>query len=144
VFGGKWLTITMPELADFADQRFSRESLLRFRRHRRRRRRHAAARRLQSGAIVKTPDVGGTIFLDPKTYQLRITLVSLVNLTKQLRSQISGQSIKIAFKDAIDGVPVIDVVSSVVFPSRQRQGAGARAVNRRSAGACIRFLRGKP
>ena len=102
VFGGKWLTVTMPELADFADQRFLEnhcfdfggidvvdgDTLLRV--------------DFSPAPVVKTPDVGGTIFLDPRTYQLRMTLVSLVNLTKQLRSQISGQSIKIAFKEAIE------------------------------------------
>jgi len=144
VFGGKWLTITMPELADFADQRFLEnhcfdfggidvvdgDTLLRV--------------DFSPAPIVKTPDVGGTIFLDPKTYQLRITLVSLVNLTKQLRSQISGQSIKIAFKDAIDGVPVIDVVSSVVFPRDNGKGPALEPSTEDQRALVIRFLRGKP
>jgi len=144
VFGGKWLTVTMPELADFADQRFLEnhcfdfggvdvidgDTLLRV--------------DFVPAPIVRTPDVGGTIFLDPKSYQLRMTLVSLVNLTKQLRSQISGQSIKVAFKEAIDGVPVIDVVSSVVFPRDDAKVPTLEPSTENQRALAVRFLRGKP
>jgi len=144
VFGGKWLTITMPELADFADQRFLEnhcfdfggtdvvdgDTLLRV--------------DFTPAPIVRTPDVGGTIFLDPKTYQLRVTLVSLVNLTRQLRSQISGQSIKITFKEAIDGVPVINVVSSVVFPRDDAKHPSLEPSTEDQRALAVRFLRGKP
>jgi hypothetical protein len=88
--------------------------------------------------------VGGTIFLDPKTYQLRVTLVSLVNLTKQLRSQISGQSIKVSFREAIEGVPVIDVVSSVVFPRDDAKVPTLEPSTENQRALAVRFLRGKP
>jgi hypothetical protein len=144
VFGGRWLTITMPELADFADQRFLEnhcfdfggidvvdgDTLLRV--------------DFSPAPVVRTPDVGGTIFLDPKTYQLRLTLVSLVNLTKQLRSQISGQSIKVSFKEAIEGVPVIDVVSSVVFPRENAKTPSLEPSTEDQRALAVRFLKGKP
>jgi hypothetical protein len=144
VFGGRWLTITMPELSDFADQRFLEnhcfdfggidvvdgDTLLRV--------------DFNPAPVVRTPDVGGTIYLDPKTYQLRLTHVSLVNLTKQLRSQISGQSIRVTFKEAIDGVPVIDVVSSVVFPRDDPKGPVLEPSTENQRALAVRFLKGKP
>jgi hypothetical protein len=144
VFGGHWLTITMPELADFADQRFLEnhcfdfggvdvvdgDTLLRV--------------DFNPAPVIRTPDVGGTIYLDPKTYQLRLTHVSLVNLTRQLRSQISGQSIRISFKEAIDGVPIIDVVSSVVFPRDDPKGPPLEPSTENQRALAVRFLKGKP
>lgn len=144
VFGGKWLTITMPELADFADERFLEnhcfdfggvdvvdgDTLLRV--------------DFNPAPVVHTPDVGGTIYLDPKTYQLRLTLISLVNLTKQLRQQISGQSIRATFKEAIAGVPVIDVVSSVVFPHEDPKGPALEPATEDQRALAVRFLKGKP
>jgi hypothetical protein len=144
VFGGKWLTVTMPELADFADQRFLEnhcfdfggvdvvdgDTLLRV--------------DFDPAPVVRTPDVGGTIYLDPKTYQLRITNVSLVNLTKQLRSQISGQSIRVKFKEAIAGVPIIDAVSSVVFPRDDGKKPVGEPATEEQRTLLVKFLKGKP
>jgi len=143
-FGGKWLTITMPELADFADQRFLEnhcfdfggidvvggDTLLRM--------------DFAPAPIVHTPDVGGTIFLDPKTYQLRELRLSLVNLSKQLRSQISGQSIRATFKEAIAGVPVVDAVSSIVLPRDDGKGTPSEPATENQRALTVRFLKGKP
>jgi len=143
-FGGKWLTVTMPELADFADQRFLEnhcfdfegvdviggDTLLRV--------------DFVPAPAVHTPDVGGTIYLDPKTYQLRITEVSLVNLTKQLRSQISGQSIRITFKEVIAGVPIIDAVSSIVFPHEDPKGPALEPATENQRALAVKFLKGRP
>ena len=144
VFGGKWLTVTMPELADFADERFlenhcfdyggidviNGDTLLRV--------------DFNPAPVVRTPDVGGTIFLDPKTYQLRLALMSLVNLTKQLRQQISGQTIRATFKEVVDGVPVVDVVSSVVFPRENPKGPPLEPATEDQRALEVRFLKGKP
>ena len=75
--------------------------------------------------VVHDPDVAGTIFLDPTSYQLRITDLSLVNLTRQLRGQMSGQSIRAHFQEVIPGVPVLNAVSSVVYPKDDRRRAAA-------------------
>ncbi len=144
VFVGRWSTITMPELADFADERFllnhcfdfggvevvDGDSLLRV--------------DFTPAPVVHTPDVAGTIFLDAKTYQLRITDLALVNLTRQLRNQMSGQSIRAHFTEVIPGVPVLNRVSSVVLPvDDPRAGPREPATeNHRILG--VRFLRGRP
>jgi len=143
-FGGKWYTVTMPELADFADQRFLEnhcfdfggedvfdgDTLLRM--------------DFAPAPVVHTPDVGGAIFLDPKTYQLRMMQLTLVNLTKQLRDQISGQSIIVRFKEAVAGVPVIDRVQSMVLPRDDAKGLAAEPATEDQRALRVRFLKGRP
>jgi hypothetical protein len=144
VFGGKWWTITMPELADFADEVFLKshcfeyggidvvdgDTLLRI--------------DFNPAESIRDPDVGGTIFLDPKTYQLRITMVSLVNLTKRLRDQVSGQAIRADFKEIIPGVPVIDYVSSVVFPRDDPKAPPTEPATETQRTLSVKFLKGRP
>jgi len=142
--GGKWYTITMPELADFADQRFLEnhcfdfggeevfdgDTLLRM--------------DFAPAPVVHTPDVGGSIFLDSKTYQIRMMQLTLVNLTKQLRDQISGQSIVARFKEPFAGVPVIDRVQSMVIPRSDGKGAASEPSTEDQRSLRVRFLKGKP
>ena len=144
VFAGRWSTVTMPELADFADERFllnhcfdyggmelvDGDSLLRI--------------DFTPTPVVHTPDVAGTIFLDPKSYQLRITDLALVNLTRQLRGQMSGQSIRAHFQEVIPGVPVLNAVSSVVYPKDDRSAAPQEPSTEHHRILRVRFLRGKP
>ena len=143
-FGGKWYTVTMPELADFADQRFLEnhcfdfggedvfdgDTLLRM--------------DFVPAPAVHTPDVGGAIFLDPKTYQLRMMQLSLVNLSKQLRDQISGQSIIARFKEPVIGVPVIDKVQSMVLPREDAKGLASEPATEDQRALRVRFLKGRP
>ncbi len=143
-FGGKWYTITMPELADFADQRFLEnhcfdfggeevfegDTLLRM--------------DFMPAPVVRTPDVGGAIFLDPKTYQIRMMQLTLVNLTKQLRDQISGQSIVARFKEPFAGVPVIDRVQSMVIPRGDAKGLASEPATEDQRSLRVRFLKGRP
>jgi hypothetical protein len=142
--GGTWYTVTMPELADFADQRFLEnhcfdfggedvfegDTLLRM--------------DFVPAPVVHTPDVGGSIFLDPKTYQLRMMQLSLVNLTKQLRDQISGQSIIAKFREPFAGVPVIDKVQSMVIPREDAKGLASEPATEDKRALRVRFLRGRP
>jgi hypothetical protein len=143
-FGGKWYTIMMPELADFADQRFLEnhcfdfggedvvdgDTLLRM--------------DFAPAPVVKTADVGGAVFLDPKTYQLRMMHLILVNLPKQLRSQISGQSIIAKFQEPIAGVPVIAKVQSMVIPREDAKGLASEPATEDQRALRVRFLKGKP
>jgi Carboxypeptidase regulatory-like domain len=144
VFAGRWSTITMPELADFADERFLLNHCFEF-----------AGVELVDGdsllridftptPVVHTPDVAGTIFLDPKSYQLRITDLSLVNLTRQLRGQMSGQSIRAHFQEVIPGVPVLNAVASVVFPKEDHNAGPQEPATEHHRILRVRFLRGKP
>lgn len=144
VFGGKWTTVKLPELADFADQRFldahcfdysgleafDGDTLIRI--------------DFVPAPAVRTPDIGGAIFLDPKSYQLRSMFVSLVNLTRELKRRIGGQSIRADFREIIPGVPVIDHVSSMVYPRDDPTAAPTEPATETQRTLNVRFLRGKP
>jgi len=144
VFGGKWITLTMPELADFADPTFldnhcfdyaglesvDGDTLI--------------AVDFRPAPVVRQPDVSGTLFLDPRTYQLRLTLVTLVNLTKNLEDQISGQAVRATFKEILPGVPVLDVVSSAVFPKIDPKKAATEPATETQRTLSVRFLNGRP
>jgi hypothetical protein len=144
VFAGKWSTITMPELADFADERFllnhcfdfsgidavDGDSLIRI--------------DFTPAPVVHDPDVAGTIFLDRVNYQLRITDISVVNLTKRLRDQMGGQSIRARFHEVIPGVPVLNSVSSMVYPKDDPKHPPQEPATEDHRVLSVKFLRGRP
>lgn len=144
VFAGRWSTLTMPELADFADDSFLNSHCFDF-----------GGTEVVNGdtllrvdfvpaPAIRTPDVSGAIYLDRKTYQLRATTLSLVNLTRQLRRAMASQSVRTDFKEAIPGVPVIDRVSSLVFPKEDDKQLPTEPATETHRTLAIRFLKGKP
>jgi hypothetical protein len=141
---GKWTTLTLPELPDYADQTFLEnhcfdysgievvdgDSLFRI--------------DFQPLPSIHAPDVAGTIMLDRKTYQLRSTLVSLVNLTKDLQKQIGGQSVEAVFREVAPGVPVVDHVSSVIYPIDKGDGHTPEPATESQRTLRVQFRKGKP
>jgi hypothetical protein len=67
-----------------------------------------------------------------------------VNLTKQLRDQISGQSIVARFKEPYAGVPVIDRVQSMVIPRSDVKGLASEPATEDQRSLHVRFLKGRP
>lgn len=144
VFAGRWSTLTMPELADFADEVFLNshcfdfegtdvvdgDTLLRI--------------DFIPAPTIHTPDVSGTIYLDRKTYQLRATLLSLVNFNRQLRDALAGQAVRADFREAIPGVPVVHRISSLVFPSEDAKHTPTEPSTETHRTLGIRFLKGRP
>jgi hypothetical protein len=143
-FGGKWFTVTMPALADFGDQRFLENHCFDF----------GGADVFEGDSVlrldfvpapsVRTLDVGGSIFLDPKTFQVRVMQLALVNLTKQLKRQISGQSIVARFKEPFAGVPVVDRIQSMVLPRDDAKGLASEPSTEDQRALRVRFLKGRP
>ena len=144
VFGGKWITLTMPELADFADSTFLDNHCFDFAGLESVDGDTLIAVDFRPAPVVRQPDVSGTLFLDPKTYQLRLTLVALVNLTKHLEDQISGQVVRATFKEILPGVPVLDVVSSAVFPKTEPNKPSTEPATETQRTLFVRFLSGRP
>jgi hypothetical protein len=144
VFAGKWSTIRLPELADFANEPFLLNHCFDY----------GGAEVLNGDTLLRidfvpapavhSPDVAGAIFLDRKTFQLRTTELTLVNLTKTMRERLAGQSIRADFKEVIPGVPVVDRVSSVVFPRDDQNGPPMEPATETHRTLAIRFLRGRP
>jgi hypothetical protein len=144
VFAGKWATVRLPELADFANETFllnhcfdyggaevvNGDTLLRI--------------DFVPAPAIHSPDVAGAIFLDRKTFQLRTTELTLVNLTKAMRETLAGQSIRADFKEVIPGVPVVDHVSSVVFPKDDPKAPPVEPATETHRTLAIRFLHGRP
>jgi hypothetical protein len=95
-------------------------------------------------SFIRSPDVGGTIFLDAKTFQIRMADLSLVNLTKRLREQIGAHSIRVEFKEILPGVPIPDAVTSVVLPAEDPKFPGQEPATERQLTLSVRFLKGKP
>jgi hypothetical protein len=143
VFEGKWTTITVPELADFADPAFldnhcfeyagidvvEGDSLLRI--------------DFQPAPSVRTPDIAGSLFLDRTSYQLRWTVTAVTNLTKEMQKQTTFQEIRVGFKEIVPGVPVADVVASIVFPNDGGKGPSEPSTETHRT-LKIRFLGARP
>lgn len=143
VFEGKWTTITVPELADFADPAFldnhcfdyagidvvEGDSLLRI--------------DFQPAPSVRTPDIAGSLFLDRTTYQLRWTVTAVTNPTKEMQKQTTFQEIRVAFKEIVPGVPVADAVMSTAFPNDGGKGPSEPSTETHRT-LKIRFLGARP
>jgi hypothetical protein len=144
VFGGTWTTIAIPELSDFADETFLNFHCFDF----------GGLEAMDGDTLLRVdfvpaptvhdPDVAGSIFLDPKTYQIRSTFISLVNLTKKLRERIGGQSIRVTFKEIVPGVPILDGVSSMVYPREDPSAPPQEPATENQRALKVRFLKGKP
>jgi hypothetical protein len=144
VFAGKWVTITMPELADFADEAFlgnhcfdyggmdeiDGDSLLRV--------------EFIPAPRVHDPDVAGTLFLDPHTYQLRLTLMSVVNLNAQMRKSSDGQSVRASFVEIVPGVSVPQEIASLVFVKSDPKGPPREPSAEVQRTLSVKFLKGRP
>lgn len=144
VFGGRWYTVVMPELADFADERFltyhcfdyggtdvvEGDTLIRI--------------DFVPAPSVHDPDVAGAVFLDRTSYQLRRMELNLVNLSKPLRSRIDGQSIRAEFRDVLPGVPMLHHVSSFVIPKGDPKKQALEPSTEVQRVLSVRFLRGRP
>src|SRR5262249_55430163 len=144
VFAGKWATITLPELADFADERFLINHCFDF----------SGLEAVDGDSLIRIdfapapsihgPHGTGTIFLDRTNYQLRVTDISLVNLTRRLRGQMSGQSIRAHFREVIPGVPVLHAISSMVYPKEDPKVTSNEPSTENHRVLQVRFIRGRP
>lgn len=143
VFEGKWTTITVPELADFADGSFldnhcfdyagldvvAGDTLLRI--------------DFQPAPSVHTTDLAGSLFLDRTTYQLRWTVTAVTNPTKEIQKLTAFHEIRVAFREILPGVPVADVITSTVFPTDDGKGPSEPSTETHRM-LKIRFLGARP
>ncbi len=144
VFGGKWTTLNVPELADFADDLFLNshcfdfggvdvvdgDTLLRI--------------DFAPAPSIHQPDVAGAMYLDPKTYQIRVADFSLVNLTKQLRRWVAGQMVRATFKEVLPGVPLPNVVTSFIFPLDDAKSPAQEPTTEVQRTLAVRFVKDRP
>jgi hypothetical protein len=61
---------------------------------------------------IKDPDIDGSIFLDPKTYQIRRTVVSLSKLPRELPPDAGGVISTTVFNEILPSIPVVGIRQS--------------------------------
>jgi hypothetical protein len=71
-------------------------------------------------ARIKEPDVSGSIYLDPKTYQIKRSEVVLSKVPYHLSGQMTGHSVTTYFSEIAPGIPIIGGFKAVV--SKLRDG----------------------
>lgn len=144
VFGGRWYTVIMPELADLADEKFIMNHCFDF----------GGTDVVDGDTLIRIdfvpapsvhePDVAGAVFLERGSYQIRRMQLNLVNLSKPLRARIDGQSIRAEFADVFPGVPMLRYVSSMVIPKDDPKSKTLEPATEIQRVLSVRFLRGKP
>ena len=144
VFGGRWETVYMPELSDLADEQFIKHHCFDF----------GGTDVVEGDTLIRIdfvpapsvhePDVAGAVFLDRRSYQLRRMLMTLVNLSKPLRTRIDGQSIRAEFVEVFPGVPMLSYVTSMVIPKDTPKAPTQEPATEVQRVLSVRFLRGKP
>jgi len=65
-------------------------------------------------ARIKEPDVSGSIYLDPKTYQIKRSDVVLSKVPYALSGKVTGHSVTTYFSEIAPGIPIIGGFRAVV------------------------------
>jgi hypothetical protein len=73
---------------------------------------------------IRTPDVNGTIYLDPKTYQIRLAELELSKLVAEVRD-ITAVKVRTIFREISPNIVVFD---RVIGTNELRHGWGAWAI----------------
>jgi hypothetical protein len=108
----------LPTLANFAEESFSKAHCFEY----------AGLVQLEGQELLrldfmpdsrlKEPDVSGSIFLDPKSYQIRRSEISLSKVPYHLSGQITGHSVTTYFSEVAPGIPIIGAFKADVMRLR--------------------------
>jgi hypothetical protein len=71
-------------------------------------------------------------------------MMSVVNPNKRMREVTGGQAIRAVFREVIPGVPVLDLVSSLVFAPEDPKAPPVEPSTETQRTLSVRFLKGKP
>lgn len=88
---------------------------------------------------IREPDVSGSIYLDPKTFQIRRSDVTLSKVPYHLSGQITGHTVHTWFAEVMPGVPIIGAVRAEV--TRIRDG---EVLTEMQQVVQVHFVNGKP
>jgi hypothetical protein len=67
---------------------------------------------------IKAPDVGGSIYLDPKTYLIRRSQITLSKVPYALSGEITGHTVTTFFTEVVPGIPIIGAFRGEVMTLR--------------------------
>lgn len=100
----------------------------------------------QAADKIKGPDLDGSIYLDPKSFIIRHSHISVSKLTGDL-SEFDSISVETRFEEIVPGVPIVSESqgrSHYTQPRESRTGARARAYVEHQRDVQLEFLRGQP
>jgi hypothetical protein len=69
-------------------------------------------------AKLRDPDVSGSIFLDPRSYQIRRAEVQLTKVPHHLSGQMTGHTVTTWFTEVMPGVPIVGAFKADVMKPR--------------------------
>jgi hypothetical protein len=140
--GSGWV-VMIPTLLDFADSAFQYSHCFDF----------AAVEQVEGEALVRVdfrpartiraPDVEGSFYLDPTTYQIRRSAFRLTAVPRQVQG-VTAVTVTTIFREVVPGVPL---VADVVGENAQRASRGVRAVVamlEQHRLLCVHFLGERP
>jgi hypothetical protein len=88
---------------------------------------------------IKAPDVDGSIFLDPVSYQIRRSQITLTKVPYDLSGQITGHTVTTYFAEVVPGIPIIGAFKAEVL--ELREGEVRTELQRVTE---VHFINGKP
>jgi hypothetical protein len=93
---------------------------------------------------IKDPDIGGTVYLDSATFQIRRAELTLTKPPVHLRRVLIGVTVTTYFQDLVPGIPLMAEYASVTDlpPEERKAGWGTSSVVQQLLG--VEWLKGKP
>jgi hypothetical protein len=88
---------------------------------------------------IREPDVSGSIYLDPTTYQIRRSDITLSKVPYHLSGQITGHTVRTYFAEIMPGVPIIGAVRAEVMKLREGE-----VLTEMQQVVQVNFVNGKP
>jgi len=110
---GRWrqYTFNIPTLVDFADERFLAEHCFHYAGFDTVEARRMVRLDFLAADRIKAPDVNGSLYMDPETFQIRRSVLRLTKLP-DLRA-LSGYEVTTDFAEVMPSVPIISQIFSV-------------------------------
>jgi hypothetical protein len=90
-------------------------------------------------AKIKEPDVSGSIYLDPKTYQIRRSDIALSKVPYHLSGQMTGHTVRTWFAEIMPGIPIIGAFRAEVMKLR-----AGEVLTEMQQVVQVHFVNGKP
>lgn len=97
-----------------------------------------------AAARIRTPDVSGSMYLDPKTFQIRRSVLRLSKIPREVSGLLGTEAVTI-FEEALPSVPVIAGITSVNrLDADKRRGSSTAFMNEQQTLLKVEFMNGRP
>jgi hypothetical protein len=90
-------------------------------------------------AKIREPDVSGSIYLDPTSYQIRRSDITLSKVPYHLSGQMIGHTVRTYFAEIMPGIPIIGAVRAEVLKIRDGE-----VLTEMQQVVQVNFVKGKP